>query len=333
MLVSADVASVSEWANDSRLSKGAIVNRKAALLNFEKANRAAIDQIIADIKADRLNVYNANKRFVEYLCKHYKPYTAYIYRSMIFGMCQTVLGEENVRKTIFERLVPKIDLYVSIIKKPPTLEGLRVMLQLASPRYRAILGLFAVTGMRVNEVLTRTAIHLEQRPDGHARISLRASETKARASRYVYVTREVMDWIRLQKLDRQDSEYLFPQGKGHLSKKAVQTTLKRLYARAGFHDSPDGGEIYCTHSMRTFAGDFLRNAGMSEKAVLASIGHVNQLAAEAHYLNWDWVEQEFVKCAPKLALLDRPPDPQIAEVKGENTDLKALLAAVLKRIT
>ncbi len=332
MQVGADTASIAEWANDSRLSKGAIGNRKIALSNFERANRAKIDQLLADIKADRLNVYQANKRFVEYICKHYKPYTAYVYRSMIFGMCQSVLGEENVRKTVFERLVPKVDMYVSIVKKPPTLEGLRVMLKLASPRYRAILGLFAVTGMRLSEALSRKMSTVEVRPDGHARISLRASETKARTSRFVFVTPEVMDWIRVQRLDRQDSEYLFPEGNGHLSKVSVQKTLKRLYRHAGFHDAPDGSETYCVHSMRTFAGDFLRNAGMSEKAVLASIGHVNQLAADAHYLNWDWVEQEFVRCTGNLTLFDTVANKKVVELTRQNGRLEALLEKLLERL-
>jgi integrase len=94
------------------------------------------------------------------------------------------------------------------------------------------------------------------RPDGHAKIGLKASETKARISRYVFATKEIVDWLEIIR----EGDYLF-EGKheGRMCNASLQNEIKRLYRKAGMKDSQDKSEIYCSHSLRTFAGDQLRN--------------------------------------------------------------------------
>jgi len=66
-----------------------------------------IEPLLADIKADKLTVYSASKRLVDSMIRTHSPATVYGYRSMLPGLFQSVLGEENFRTTVFDRLPRK----------------------------------------------------------------------------------------------------------------------------------------------------------------------------------------------------------------------------------
>jgi integrase len=335
MLVSPDTASVNEWLNDLSLTQDSRYNRRYVVRLFEEANHASIAQILAELKADRTTPYAVSKRFMDHIRKGRAPYTCYVYRSMLFGLLVATLGEENCRKSVFHRLVTYEPPYVVRTKRSPNPENLRAMLLMATPLYRALIGLLACTGTRIGEALTRKMSDLEIRPDGHARITLRASETKARNLRYVFATKEVMDWVDVyRKSTGTKSEYVFPGDRtGHLRYGGVQEGIKNLFRKVGLQDSPDKSFIYSAHSLRTFADTQMGRAGLDRKWIELIIGHKNSLAASGSYKDWDAIEEEWVKtCADKMQFLTHT-DPQIAEVKGENADLKALLAAVLKRLS
>src|SRR2546430_12037813 len=78
-----------------------------------------------------------------------KPTTVAHYRSMLPGLFESTLGEESIKRSVFDRLVRRGDYYVTKTKKTPTADELRRMLELAQPRNRALLGLTALTGCRI----------------------------------------------------------------------------------------------------------------------------------------------------------------------------------------
>ncbi len=71
------------------------------------------------------------------------------------------------------------------------------MLKIATPLYRALTCLLAVSGMRIEEAVTRKWAELEIRTPWYARVTLRAGETKARYLRYTFLTPESVEWLQL----------------------------------------------------------------------------------------------------------------------------------------
>lgn len=90
------------------------------------------------------------------------------------------------------------------------------------------------------------------------------------------------------------------------------------------------------HSFRTFAGDELRTCGLKEKAVPSIVGHKDALAAETHYTNWAWIEEEWAKtCADKMTFLENGAvaQKQVTDLTRTNGKLEASLEKLLERLT
>ena len=331
MLVSPDVVPVSEWINDSSITVASQRNRQYVVTLFEKANRASMDKILDAIRADELSVYSTCKRFLDYVRKDRAPMTVYVYRSQLVGLFQSVLGEENFRRTVYDRLCPNGSVYVSRTKQIPTRDQVRTMLNISPLNYKVVIGGLACGGFRINEWLGQKMSDLEIREQGYARVKLQAEKTKGRYLRYTFLTREIVDWVKVLQAAN-PSEYVF----SGLYDRTVQYGIKRLFAQAGMKDNADGSETYCAHSFRTFAGDEMRACGLSEKYVLAIVGHRNALASESHYLNWNEIEKNWVeKCAEKMCFLDNGAvaQRQVVELTRQNGKLEALLEKLLERLS
>src|SRR5437016_7826121 len=220
--------SPSEWANDSSLVKGSIRNRKRVIRYLERSNHATISKLLDDIVNERINVYSVCKKFIDDLRnKNRSPMTIYVFRSQLPGLFQSTLGEEHFSRIVFDRLVPNGPVYVVTRKKIPSVEGVRRMLQIAGPQYRAIIGGLAVTGMRISEWLSRKMSDLEIRSDGHARVSLRSNETKGRYLRYAFLTSEVVEFVRIHQFNY-PSEYVFKgETTGHLRDRSSYKEIKQ----------------------------------------------------------------------------------------------------------
>jgi integrase len=334
--VSLYAISPKEWVNDSSLCAGSTRNRQRTLRYLERANNSNITEILDDIVNERVTVYSVCKRFVDDLRKKNRaPMTIYVFRSQLPSLFQSVLGEEHFSRTVFDRLVPNGAVYVVTRKKIPPVDGVRRMVEIASPQYRAIVSGLAVSGMRIGEWLSRRMSDLEIRNEGYARVTLRANETKGRYLRYTFLTREVVDFVKIQQMNY-PSEYVFKgETYGHLKEHSVQQQIKNVYRNAGLLDSEH--EIYCAHSFRTFADSMLRSFGLDSKYVSAIIGHKNKLQAEASYLDWSEIEHQWVeKCADKLTFLTRA-DPEqkkeIERLENRNDKLELLLTKLLERLT
>jgi hypothetical protein len=149
------------------------------------------------------------------------------------------------------------------------------------------------------------------------------------------VTKEVLGWITAYRTWLgTNSEYVFPgEINGWLQYDTVLDQVKGLYRKIGLLDKPDKSEIYCIHSFRTFAGDYMRRLGLSEKYVLAIIGHRNRLASESHYLNWTEIERDWKeKCSESTFLLTTDSKVKIERLEKHNGKLEALLERLLERM-
>src|SRR5205823_2641496 len=183
-----------------------------------------------------------------------------------------------------------------------------------------------------SEWLSRRMSDLEIRKEGHARVTLRSNETKGRYLRYCFLTKEVVEFVRIQQLNY-PSEYVFKgETTGHLQPHSVQQQVKQIYKNSGMRDSQ--GEIYCSHSFRTFADSAMRNLGLDSKYVSAIIGHKNKLQAEASYLDWNEIERQWVeKCSKNLTFTIPTNNEHVVTLEKKNSLLEQLLVKLLEQVT
>jgi integrase len=338
-----ETITIEEWLGDTSVVAGTRRNRGKWLRRLELANGGKpASKIVEEIRVGEVRVMQVGRRMADHLRESgCKPSTVAQYRSMFPGFIQSVLGEDAIKRSVYDRLVPIGDNYVSTTKKSPTPDDLRQMLRITNSQRRAMLGIMACTGMRISEVVSRRMSDLEMnKTDGHVRVKLQAGETKSRIGRYAFLTKETKEWIdqfRLEvdsqaKHNGQDpSPWLFPGEKGgHLGASAAYYHIKRLFELAGCKDTED--ETYSPHSFRTFADSQMAKAGLDRKYIALIIGHKSQLASEAHYKDWGEIEtQWFELCEPKMTwLIER------VEIIKESVDTKArealakLIAAMRK---
>ncbi|TMI22689.1 hypothetical protein E6H31_01400 [Candidatus Bathyarchaeota archaeon] len=165
MQVSRNVIDAEEWANESSLSERGRIGRRDTLKRLLKTNgKATFVELFEDIRTDKVTVYSACKKFVDTMRKDgLKPSVVYVHRSRLPELFQSVLGEENFSKTVFNRLVPKGDSYVTTRKAIPTWEQVKYMLKISTPQYRCLIASLATAGWRIMEALTRKMSDLDSR--------------------------------------------------------------------------------------------------------------------------------------------------------------------------
>src|SRR2546426_8985377 len=150
--IPSDTISVADYCNDSSIAKHSRYNRRFALRQLATANgKETAEEIIEDIKTEKVTLYVASRRMVDEMRKRMKPSTVFQYRSILPEMFRAVLGEDNFRKTVFDRLVPRGEYYIYSIKKVTTIDELKQMLDIATPLYTALVGGLACGGVRIGE--------------------------------------------------------------------------------------------------------------------------------------------------------------------------------------
>jgi integrase len=350
-----DVLTVEQWLDDSSINDDGRRNRLTALkiwtkshgFDVEEPSRSkwkvrvskekvikAANTVLEEIRSEKVTVYASTRKFMDYARKNYKPYPSQIYRSLLLVFFRACLGQASFNSKVMDTQAPEGDSYVSTEKKIPTREEFRTMLKRATPQYRAILGIGSLSGWRPNEIVSRKMSDLTELPWGGAKLKVFASQTKKRYTRYAFLTKEVVDWIkdyhsRLTK----SSEYIFPgeDHKGdrtrdvHLHKGTAYLGIKALFEAAGLKDSEDTTEIYTQYSFRTFADSALAHCGMDRKYIGMIIGHKSRLAAEWSYKDWEAVEAQFKElCAEKLTWLTETIERIISnpETERQNRELR-----------
>jgi len=326
-----ETITLNDWLTDSSLQPGSLTNRKSVVRLIEKYNERELSQIIADIKEGRESAYLVSKRFVDGIRKTHSPYSVSTLRSMLPGLWESTIGPRFARK-VFDRICPNGASYIVHTKAIPERQHVIEMLKVTTPFYRALIAVLACTGMRIREALSRKWIDVEVRSEGHARIMLRAEETKAKYLRYTFLTRECVDFLKAF----EQSEYLFPGFDSlHISYDSAHSAIKNAYRQVGLVDNSAKGEFFTPHSFRNFAGEQMRDCGLLERDVLAIIGHKNRLGAEIAYLDWKKIEKRWVEhCAAKMCFLDTGAivQKQVVELTRQNGKLELLLERLLERL-
>ncbi len=335
-----DTITWQEWVDDKSFGESTQSRRKLVLNLWAKANGFESPQGVLDaIKLDQKTPYGTVRLFLDNLRERkLRPTTINFYRSIFPNFFLSVLGESNFSQNVYNRLVTQTKGGVTTSKAVPTLEEFKHLLRIGEPRERALLAFLGTTGLRIGEAVSRKMSEIEDRKD-HARIRLQMMATKSKVKRYVFLTPEVWQYIKDYHHARVNSEWIFPGGENgilpeddraklkrgdhHLSEVAAYTKIKKLFEDGELKDTPD--EIYSPHSMRTFADSWMRKAGLKEKWVDAIIGHTGKLGANANYLDWVGIEEEWVaSCSEKAFLAETiivvKPDPKTEAQVKELTD-------------
>jgi len=297
-------------------------DRRVALLNeLAQANgKNSPTELLDAIWADKLSPYVASLVYVNtQIEKGLKPGTVRQYRSMLPNFFKSVLGERNFSETAFNNIVEAgKGGTTQVTKKAPTVEELKHLFNIATPRDRALLAVLT-TGMRIGEAVSRKMSDLEPQENGeYYRIKLWAEETKSERKRYVYLTKETYQWIKDQH-NESPSKWCFPSlrpgtreraargGDYHITTARAYDAIKALFIAGGLkdefkEDSKYGaGEIYSPHSMRTFSENYMIRCGLPEKYVYAITSHTSKMGATTHYLDWDEIGKSWYEtCADKF---------------------------------
>jgi len=356
---------VIEWATSSELSDSGRKGRRKMLKALAETNgrlgsevsislenltalTQAVESILEDIKLEKVTLYQVSRKMLDTLRPRMKPSSIYQYRSQLPLFFKSTLGESAFNQSEFDRFVPAGDYYPSSEKLVPSRDEFREMLKHTTPQYRAVIGGLACSGMRIGEWISRKMSDLEIRKDGYARIRLQASETKARAYRYVFLTKEVVDFVKQYHAGLKETEWVFPgevhvlkNGRGptqptgkHLDYATAEEQIKKTFQKVGLKDKEDGTEIYTAHSFRTFADRELRKCGLSEKYVELTIGHKNVLAASASYKDWEQIEKDwFELCESKLTWLSEKVEVIVTKKDPRVDKLAQIVKHLLKERT
>src|SRR5207249_10234784 len=111
-----------------------------------------------------------------------------------------------------------------------------------------LIGVFANIGWRIEEILSRKWSDVKIRPEGYAKVEIKAKDTKARYDRVAFLTPEVVTWLKkYSEVLPEKSQWLFPGYNGsHLLQQTAEHNLKRLFKKAGMLDDEDA--IYSSRS-------------------------------------------------------------------------------------
>jgi site-specific recombinase XerD len=337
-----------EWIDDPSIGESAKYRRKHVLRLWATANgKAGPQEVIDDMLLDRATPYSTARAFLNWLSEQkgkFKPISIALFRSTLPGFFESVLGAENFSQSVYDRLVPAGQNYVSTTKRAPTVNELtHILRNLSSLRDRALVSLLATTGMRISEALSRKMSQIERRNE-HCRIKLQAESTKSRYLRYVFLTQECIDFIDAyhkalpNTFDSKtkggtNTEWIFPGEHGsHMDPVTAWKAIKTLFEAAGLKDKED--EIYSPHSMRKFAQSQMRRSGLSDTFVDAIVGEKGGLGAKANYIDWDEIETEWldktadymtwVKKVEIVQVTDPKQEARIQTLENELKDLRQL---------
>jgi integrase len=247
-------------------------------------------------------------KFVDYLKKAgYASWTQVEYRSLLPEFFIVTLGSKNFSREDFDTLVPYEKPLVETRKKTPVMDGIRLMISYSNPQYRALIGVFANIGWRIEEILSRRWSDVKIKAEGYARTEIKAKDTKARYDRVAFLTPEVVTWLhKYSEVLPEKSQWLFPGYNGsHLLQQTAEHNLKRLFKKAGMFDDEDA--IYSSHSFRTFADGLLSKAGLDRKYIELTIGHKSSLGAGVSYKDFDAIEEQWKdRCLTGIMTIDKP---------------------------
>lgn len=188
-----------------------------------------------------------------------------------------------------ERVPPFRGLPELVKKREPrtiTPSEYRAIIEAAPQRYRPLVALLPLTGLRIGEMLglTWSAVNLAEgwlevtgqvRPNTQTRAK-RAKTPRSKAR--VPLTPEAVPWFEVQREQGHpsDGDWVFATGVGRVPSR---TTIKRLYAAIGKATELD----VHPHDMRHTAGSWLLDSGANLAVVSAFLRHSSVTTTSGHY--------------------------------------------------
>lgn len=207
------------------------------------------------------------------------------------------------------------------IAKPLSGDKICHALKGASVRDRAIILCLASSGLRIGELLSLDMkdIDLNSNP---VMITIRASKSKNKHSRFTFITPEAADAVRLWLDNRAeyikasskhnqnliamnrsapvqtDSNLLFP-----VSDSMINAAWETCLRKAGLYlqDEDTGRNIYRLHSLRKFFDTTLSNTDMPEKLVQYFIGHLSELENKYYVPTIEHASAQYLKYQDSLS--------------------------------
>ncbi len=153
-------------------------------------------------------------------------------------------------------------------------DEVQAMLDVAEPKWRAVILLLATTGLRISEALDATWAHVFADPDGRTGLRVVGKGGKARE---VKLMPSVV--ATLAPLRTAPDGYLLPNNKGErLSHQAADAALARIATKAGL------GKRVSAHWLRHFMATQALAGGMDLLRVQADLGHA-ALTTTQRYLH------------------------------------------------
>ena len=156
------------------------------------------------------------------------------------------------------------------IRRPLTMEMINdLMKYVHNDRLKALVFTLVSSGMRINE-----ALQLRYQDITGNQVRLRASTTKTRTERMVFISKEAIDAINFIRKDKKDHDYIFVDSWSHSSICTYETIFRIARNRAGFNSKYDNGKMY-TFNIHAFRAYFKTQATrvLGDGIAHALIGH------------------------------------------------------------
>src|SRR5919109_779481 len=166
-----ETISPQEWIEDQSKTENTRVARKRWASVYSEANGfKSITELVESIREGKVNIYASARVFMDFLRKkNASPNTLSSYRSWIIPFWGSCIGEDSFKSSVFQRQVPPVKAYRLKGKRVPLMDQVRYLCQLATPQYRALIGVL-LSGLRIGEAVSRRWKDVEERPEGYARV-------------------------------------------------------------------------------------------------------------------------------------------------------------------
>ncbi len=304
-----------QWAEDSSVSRQTKQRRRLVVRMLSRYNGfESIESLLGAVKGHKLSLYTASKIVIDNLRQEgLKVASINEYKSCFPDFFERVL-KVKIDRVDFNKLVGETSGEVTTSKASPSQDNFVRMLRVANAKDKVLLGMLA-SGFRVGEAISRKMSDLEIRPQGYARVTLKPSETKAKYKRYVFLTKELVDWIQAYHLTVKSDWVLPGEQMDHFSSSSALRRVKELFVTVGLHDTDT--EIYSPHSLRTFADTAMSKAGLDRKYIEIICGHKSKLGATAAYIDPTDLETAWHAIEPQLSWISKT-----FEVVKEDTRLR-----------
>jgi len=310
-----ELLSPAEWVSHAR-SKSVQKKRELMIRYWVQANdfTGPTEGIKAIQKGGLYKSFNNAVEFLE--SRGMAPNTLAQWRGGYRSFIKACIGYFDDTK--YESLVKNFQGYTITEKLCPKPEEFRELLLKGNAREKALVSFLGVTGMRINEVLSRKRSDIEfDYPIAGgvkvpARVRVEAGATKKKYLRYSFLSRESVKLLKDFWTEGRESQWVFPamwseREDSHADYFNVLHQMKNLFKRIGLKPK-QAGQVYSPHSFRSFAQMIMRRSGFSDTWNGLIVGHRN-LETKSYKGDWDEIAASWLeRVEPHANFLTAPTD-------------------------